>query len=200
MSRNAKILSAIAAAVLFAAVGLVAFVNLTGGSGAGSSDTSFSPATVAHHGAAPIAAGKLASDFKLTDLKGRTVSLSALHGKVVFLNIWATWCAPCRDEMPSIESLYQKFNKDKDFVVLAVSQDTAGPKVVVPFVEKNKLTFTVLLDPQNQVGDAYGVSGIPETFIIGRDGRIVAHHLGPYDWSNPEIRDALQELINSKPG
>lgn len=151
MSRNAKILSAIAAAVLFAAVGLVAFVNLTGG--AGSTDTSFNPATVAHHGSAPVAAGKLASDFKLRDLKGQTVSLSALHGKVVFLNIWATWCAPCRDEMPSIESLYQKFNQDKDFVVLAVSQDTDG-KAVAPFVEKNNLTFTILLDPQNQVGDA----------------------------------------------
>ena len=200
VSSNVKILSAIAAAVLIAAVGLAAFVNLTGGRQAESQDLGLTPAAVSPHGAAPVAAGKLAVDFKLKDLNGQTVSLSALHGKVVFLNIWATWCAPCRDEMPSIESLYKKFNKDKDFVVLAVSQDTEGRKAVAPYVEKNRLTFTVLLDPQNQVGDAYDVSGIPETFIIGRDGRIVAHHLGPYDWSNPEIREALQELINSKQG
>lgn len=194
MSRNARILSAIAAAALLVAIGLAAYANLTGGSGADSPEL---PAA-ARRGPA-VAAGKLAADFTLKDLNGRTVSLSALRGKVVFLNIWATWCGPCRDEMPSIESLYEKFNADRDFVVLAVSQDTDG-KLVAPFVKKNNLKFTIVLDPRNVVGDTYDVSGIPETFIIDRDGRIVAHHLGPYDWANPEIRDALQELINSKSG
>jgi len=148
----------------------------------------------------PVAAGKMAADFKLKDLKGNAVSLSSMRGKVVFLNIWATWCAPCREEMPSIESLYEKFRGDKDFVVLAVSQDTDGSRAVAPYVEKNGLNFTVLLDPQNEVGDEYNVSGIPETFIIGRDGRIVAHHLGPYDWSSGEMRAALEELIEAKEG
>ena len=102
--------------------------------------------------------------------------------------------------MPSIESLYEKFRGDKDFVVLAVSQDTEGRKAVAPYVKKNGLNFTVLLDPQNKVGEEYDVSGIPETFIIGRDGRIVAHHLGPYDWSSGEMRAALEELIEAKAG
>jgi peroxiredoxin len=122
-----------------------------------------------------------------------------LRGKVVFLNVWATWCAPCREEMPSIQSLYKDFKSNKDFVVLAVSQDT-DRGTVRPFVEHNHLQFIVLLDPRNEVGESYDVNGIPETFIIGRDGRIVAHHVGPYDWSNADIREALQELIKSRQG
>ena len=192
MSRNAKILSMIAVGGLLAALGLIVSVNLWR-SGHVSSEMAGSLT-------GPVAAGKMAADFKLKDLKGNAVSLSSMRGKVVFLNIWATWCAPCREEMPSIESLYEKFRGDKDFVVLAVSQDTDGSKAVAPYVEKNGLSFTVLLDPQNEVGDEYNVSGIPETFIIGRDGRIVAHHLGPYDWSSGEMRAALEELIEAKEG
>ena len=71
---------------------------------------------------------RLAADFKLQDLEGNTISLSSLRGKVVFLNVWATWCGPCREEMPSIESLYEEFSNDKDFVVLAVSQDSGDGK------------------------------------------------------------------------
>jgi peroxiredoxin len=67
-------------------------------------------------------------------------------------------------------------------------------------MEKNGFDFTVLLDPRNEVGESYSVTGVPETFIIGRDGRIVAHHVGPYDWSTSEMREALQELIKSKEG
>ena len=100
--------------------------------------------------------------------------------------------------MPSIETLYDEFSKDPDFVVLAVSQDSEGRGAVDSYVRKNGFKFTVLLDPQNQVGDAYEVSGIPETFIIDRTGRIVAHHVGPYDWAQPEMRDALRELIETK--
>jgi peroxiredoxin len=148
---------------------------------------------------ATVAAGKLAANFTLKDLMGDSISLASLRGKIVFLNIWATWCAPCREEMPSIQSLYNAFKANKDFVVLAVSQDTSG-EPVAPYVKQNHLKFTVLLDPRNEVGERYDVSGIPETFIIGRDGRIVAHHVGPYDWANADIREALQELIKSKQG
>jgi peroxiredoxin len=147
-----------------------------------------------------VAAGKVATDFKLRDLGGREVSLSSMRGKVVFLNLWATWCEPCRREMPSIEKLYEKFGRDKSFVILAVSEDSDGSKAVAPYVKQSGYRFEILLDPRNDVGEAYNVSGIPETFVIDRDGRIVAHHLGPYNWANPDIRDALQELINSKTG
>ncbi|HKV54577.1 MAG TPA: TlpA disulfide reductase family protein [Candidatus Binataceae bacterium] len=202
MSTNARILSAISFGVLLVAVGLIAFVNLPARSSGQSLDSASLGAIAPglHPQSNTVAAGKMAANFHLKDLKGDTVSLSGLRGKVVFLNVWATWCGPCREEMPSIEKLYDEFQKDQDFVVLAVSQDTDGSKAVTPYVEKKGLKFTVLLDPQNEVGEMYGVDGIPETFIIGRDGRIVAHHVGPYDWSNADIRDALQELISSKQG
>jgi cytochrome c biogenesis protein CcmG, thiol:disulfide interchange protein DsbE len=197
MSSNAKFFSAIALGMLLIAIGLISFLNLSSRWTLGSARAE--PETVPLSQSATVAAGKLATNFKLKDLKGDEISLASLRGKVVFLNIWATWCAPCREEMPSIESLYNDFKADKDFVVLAVSQDTDGT-TVGPFVKQNHLQFTVLLDPRNEVGERYDVNGIPETFIIGRDGRIVAHHVGPYDWSNGDIREALQELIKSRQG
>jgi cytochrome c biogenesis protein CcmG/thiol:disulfide interchange protein DsbE len=127
------------------------------------------------------------------------VELSSLRGKVVFLNVWATWCPPCRTEMPSIQALYRDFQKDQDFVTLAVSEDT-DVKQVQNYVKKNNFGFRVLLDPRNDVGESYGVNGLPESFVIGRDGRIVAHHIGPYDWANPDIREALQDLLKAKQG
>jgi len=147
----------------------------------------------------PVAAGGKAANFKLEALDGSTVSLEQLKGKVVFLNIWATWCGPCREEMPSMETLYDELRPNRDFVMLAVSQDTKGRLVVAPYVEKNGYHFKVLLDPENQVGEAYDVSGVPETFIIDREGRIVAHHMGAFDWSRPDVKDALKQLLESKP-
>ena len=147
----------------------------------------------------PVAAGGKAANFKLEALDGSTVSLEQLKGKVVFLNIWATWCGPCREEMPSMETLYDELRPNRDFVMLAVSQDTKGRLVVAPYVEKNGYHFKVLLDPENQVGEAYDVSGVPETFIIDREGRIVAHHMGAFDWSRPDVKDALKQLLETKP-
>jgi len=146
-----------------------------------------------------VAAGDKAANFKLEALDGSTVSLDQLRGKVVFLNIWATWCGPCREEMPSMETLYDELRTNRDFVMLAVSQDTKGRIVVAPYVEKNGYHFKVLLDPENKVGEAYEVSGVPETFIIDRGGRIVAHHMGAFDWSRPDVKDALRQLLESKP-
>jgi cytochrome c biogenesis protein CcmG/thiol:disulfide interchange protein DsbE len=148
---------------------------------------------------APVPAGDMAGDFKLEDaFTGETVSLASLKGKVVFLNVWATWCGPCREEMPSMETLYDELKGNKDFVMLAVSQDVKGKAAVVPYVEKNGYHFKILLDPENKVGDSYGVSGVPETFIIDRNGRIVAHHMGAFDWSRPDVKEALQQLLSAK--
>ncbi len=147
-----------------------------------------------------VAAGKMASAFALKDLNGDTVSMEGLRGKVVFLNVWATWCPPCREEMPSIEKLYDEFRDHKDFVILAVSQDSDGSKAVAPFVKQHGYHFPILLDPKNMVGEEYEVSGIPETFIIDRDGRIVAHHVGPFDWSRHDVEEAVQELLSDKEG
>ena len=197
MSSNARLFSLISLGALLIAIGLISFVNLSSHRTLGAARPGSETAPLSQPGT--VAAGKLAANFKLKDLKGDEISLASLRGKVVFLNVWATWCAPCREEMPSIESLYKDFKANKDFVVLAVSQDTDGA-MVRPFLEQNHLSFTVLLDPRNEVGERYDVNGIPETFIIGRDGRIVAHHVGPYDWSNADIREALQELIKSRQG
>lgn len=145
-------------------------------------------------------AGDKAADFRLEDLDGQTVSLSSLKGKVVFLNLWATWCGPCRMEMPSMETLYDEMRGNKDFVMLAVSQDSNGKEAVLPYIRKNGYHFQVLLDPENKVGEAYSVSGVPETFIIDRRGRIVAHHMGAFDWSRPDVKQALRELLDSKEG
>jgi peroxiredoxin len=155
---------------------------------------------IPEHQGAPISAGEKAAPFKLVDLSGRTVSLSDLHGKVVFLNVWATWCAPCREEMPSMETLWERMRSNKGFVMLAVSQDTGARDEVAAYVAKHGYQFDVLLDPKNDVAEAYRVTGVPETFIIDRAGRIVAHHSGAFDWAQPGIEDALVELLNDDKG
>jgi thiol-disulfide isomerase/thioredoxin len=117
-----------------------------------------------------------ALDFKLKDLNGKEVSLSQLKGKRVFLNFWATWCPPCKAEMPEIEALYNE-TKDSDLVILAVnigeSQNT-----VKSFMDKNKYNFSVLLDTDNSIAAKYNIQSIPTSFFIDKDGVIVSRHIG----------------------
>jgi peroxiredoxin len=136
-----------------------------------------------------------APDFTLRDLNGRPVRLSGLRGKVVFLNIWATWCPPCRMEMPSMESLHRRL-QGRDFVMLAVSEDESGPSAVRTFVDEMKLTFSVLLDPEGSLPPRYGVTGYPETFIIDRKGHVVEHFIGPEDWANEEAFRYFSGLLD----
>lgn len=140
------------------------------------------------------AGGYEAADFELPDLDGRVHKLSDYRGKVVFLNLWATWCPPCIAEMPSIEALHRRFGSD-GLVVLAVSEDGGGDSVVRPFVERLGVTFPVLLDPDGTVSPRYGVTGYPETFVIGRDGRVVEHFIGPTDWVSQERVNYFQTLL-----
>jgi peroxiredoxin len=200
MNRQIKLLSAIAGVALLVSMMLIVATQLRRERSSARPQGQGTAYSLGHDGHGPIAAGKEAAPFKLTDLKGDAVSLAALRGKVVFLNIWATWCAPCREEMPSMEKLYERMRGDKDFVMLAVSQDTGSRAEVMAYVKKHGYHFDVLLDPNNVVAEAYRVSGVPETFIIDRSGRIVAHHSGAFDWSQPAIRDALEELIKDKTG
>jgi len=140
-----------------------------------------------------------APDFAVSDLQGRTVRLSALRGKVVVLNLWATWCAPCVEEMPSMDKLWTRF-RDRDFVLLAVSQDEEGRRTVEPFVAKMHLSFPIFLDPEHQVGDRFGVWGYPETFVIDRNGYVVERVIGPRDWASSEATAALEALIAAGDG
>jgi len=133
----------------------------------------------------PTGVGLTAPDFTFPDLDGKTVKLSDYRGSVVLINIWATWCPSCVDEMPSMEKLYQKL-KGEDFEILAVSIDSSGTEVVAPFIKKYKLTFPVLIDPEETIAIAYRITGVPESFIIDKDGRIVKKIIGPIDWANPE--------------
>jgi len=114
------------------------------------------------------------ADFTLTDLQGKAWHLRDMHGKVVLLNFWATWCPPCRKEMPDLETLYGRF-KDQGFIVLAISdEDTAK---VAPFIVERKITYPVLLDPGRKVNDLYQVEGIPKSFVYDRNGKLVAQSI-----------------------
>ena len=139
--------------------------------------------------------GTLAPDFTLPDLNGINHTLSNYKGKVVFLNIWATWCQPCKDEMPSMEKLHQRF-KDKDFVMLAVSIDKDGKKAVEPFMKEYKLTFPALLDSAGTTSKLYETTGVPETFIIDKKGIVIHKVIGPRDWSVDSIFGVFEKIIS----
>ncbi len=135
-----------------------------------------------------------APDFLLPDMGGQAVRLSQLKGKVVLLNVWATWCGPCRKEMPTMEALARRLSGE-DFVLLAVSQDVDGAVTVKPYLQEGGYTFPVLLDVQGEVGRKYGVTGYPETFIIDRQGQVVYHHIGYNDWAQSQVEETLRRLI-----
>jgi len=138
--------------------------------------------------------GPPAPNFTLQGLDGRMVSLSDHKGKVVLLNIWATWCPPCVSETPSIDKLY-KMLKDEDFELLAVSVDEGGKKVVENFMEKKNLSFPVLLDPEGHVARLYRTTGVPESFIIRKDGTVDSKIEGAIDWTSPKVLKYFQKLM-----
>ena len=134
-----------------------------------------------------------ALDFTLKNLQGSEVSLNDLEGKVVFLNFWATWCGPCREEMPSMEKLWQKF-KEEAFVILAVDLQEKEEEVN-SFMNDYGLTFQALLDSKGEVGSMYAVRAIPTTFLIDPEGRIVGKALGARDWASEDAFDLIEHLL-----
>jgi len=124
----------------------------------------------------PNAIKTKAIDFKLKDLNGKELSLSDLKGKRVFLNFWATWCPPCKAEMPEIEKLYQE-TKNSNLVIVAV--EIGEPlNTVKPFIASNKYNFKVLIDPNQSVATQYNVTSIPTSYFINVDGNIVSKNIG----------------------
>lgn len=142
----------------------------------------------------PIKSNKKAPDFSLTDLNGRGVEIKQFKGKVIFLNFWATWCGPCKEEMPSLEVLHRQF-KEKNFVLLTISVDYEGIKPVQEFINKHQYTFPVLLDPKGETLDLFEVKGIPTTFLIDKKGKMVGKAIGPRDWKSVEVVSLLNFLI-----
>jgi peroxiredoxin len=113
-------------------------------------------------------------DFTLTDLQGKQWQLKDLRGKVVLVNFWATWCPPCRKEMPDLDTLFSKF-KDQGFVVLAISDEDAAK--VSPFIAERKIGYPILLDPGRRVTESFKVEGIPKSFVYDRAGKLVAQSI-----------------------
>jgi peroxiredoxin len=121
-------------------------------------------------------AGEMAPDFELVDIEGEAVSLSALQGKVVLINFWATWCGPCRIEMPLLQDRYTR-HADQGFEILAVSFD-APLDEVLDFQQEYELSFKILIDADETVQDLYRIRGFPTSVIVGRDGIIHTVHFG----------------------
>jgi len=146
-----------------------------------------------------LAVGKTAPDFSLTDLNDKPQRLSDFRGKVVFLNFWATWCKPCREEMPSMQVLHKNFEKD-GLVVLAVSIDrVTTTKDIPPFIKGMNLTFPVLIDSWGKTDKPYKRMGVPETFIIDQQGVIREIVIGPRDWTRLDSLQVLTKLLNVTP-
>jgi peroxiredoxin len=126
------------------------------------------------------------ADFTLADLQGKPWNLRDLRGKVVLVNFWATWCPPCRKEMPDLDALYNKF-KDHGLVVLAISDEQAAK--VSPFISERKISYPVLLDPGRKVNDLFIVEGIPKSFVYDREGKMVAQSI------DMRTRDQFLEML-----
>jgi len=137
-----------------------------------------------------------AEGFTLEDLRGSMVSLKDFRGKVIFLNFWASWCGPCRIEMPAMELLWQVF-QDDDFVILAVDvkeeRDT-----VSSFIEKNDYTFPVLLDSRGKVANMYDVRAYPTSFLIDWEGKVVGKAVGAREWASKDSFDLIKYLLDKK--
>ena len=114
------------------------------------------------------------ADFTLTDLQGKSWTLHELHGKVVLVNFWATWCPPCRKEMPDLDALYKRF-KNQGLVILAVDDEDASK--VKPFLTERPVTYPILLDPGRKVNDLFHIKGIPKSFVYDRKGKLVAQSI-----------------------
>lgn len=127
-----------------------------------------------------------AADFTLLDLEGKTWHLRDLKGKVVLVNFWATWCPPCRKEMPDLQALYDRY-KDQGFIVLSISDEENGK--VAAFIAEKKISYPVLLDPGRKVNDAFVVEGIPKSFVYDRDGKMVAQSI------DMRTRGQFQEML-----
>jgi peroxiredoxin len=138
--------------------------------------------------------GYTAPEFTLKDLDGKNVSLSDFKGRVVLLNFWATWCGPCRIEMPTLQALTEDY-AELPFVVVAVAGDFEGRSKVAPFMEGMGLTFPGLIDQDGRIQDLYYVNALPMTYVLDRQGTVVYKMVGFFDWNQKKFRDLVEGLI-----
>lgn len=151
----------------------------------------------------PVEIGAAAPGFELTALDGDTVALEDYRGKAVLLNFWATWCAPCREEMPALQRLQQRLGPE-GLEVVGINVDAAPGEMdalarwggdVQAFVREHGLSFDVLLDPEGGVMRRYGVTGLPTTILLDREGRVVSRTVGAAEWDSPEHVAAIRAVL-----
>ncbi len=135
-----------------------------------------------------------APELTVTDASGKALSLSELRGSVVFVNFWATWCAPCKEELPSVQGLYSRFKDDKGFRMVTVlyrdSYDNA-----VAYLKDNNFERPVWLDQREKGAKAYGVTGVPETYIVSKKGILKEKVIGPADWNSTQAISLISNLL-----
>lgn len=156
----------------------------------------------------PIVAGAEAPSFAYPNLDGREVSLEEHRGKVVLVNVWATWCAPCREEMPAMQRLYEDFDRD-EFEILAVSIDARLNQTdafgrpggdLEAFKTEYELTFPILHNPSGDIQREYQTTGVPESFLVGPDGVIQRKVAGSLDWDTPAVREQISRILQTAGG
>jgi thiol-disulfide isomerase/thioredoxin len=169
---------------------LVALIMLLTVSAAGAADL-----PPLGHKMNPVSPPLAAPDFTLPDLDGEARSLAEFRGKVVMLNFWATWCPPCRREMPSMQRLYEKY-RERGLVVVAVNQ-FEDPDLVFEFTGRLSLepTFPILFDRESRVSEQYKVKGLPTTYLLDREGRIHYRAIGGREFDHPEVEALIQGLL-----
>jgi peroxiredoxin len=140
----------------------------------------------------------LPPEFSLRTLEGQAVSVTALRGQVVLLNFWATWCLECRQELLALETLHRRFGP-RGLAVVGINT-REGPMAVRGYLRDRVLTFPVLLDPDGTVTRAYGVIGLPTTFLVGRDGRSAALAVGAREWASAAAVEIVEALLAAAPG
>jgi len=158
------------------------------------------PATtfaVLGHGLSRLPTPVAAPDFTLEDMDGKSYTLSSLRGKVVMVNFWATWCPPCREEIPSMETVYQAL-RNEDFIVLAINQ-WESPDHVFSYMGQLDVypNFPILFDRDSSVSVAFGVQGLPTTLLIDKQGRVVYRAMGGRNFNHPEVRALIQQMIDT---
>jgi thiol-disulfide isomerase/thioredoxin len=151
----------------------------------------------------PVEVGSMAPEVRASDLRGAPVRLSSLRGQVVLLNIWATWCGPCEQEMPSMQRLYRQLQPE-GLKIVAVSIDAAPGKLdldgraggdVAAFARSFGLSFDIWREPSGAIGRDYRTTGVPESFLVDRDGRIVKKVIGATEWDDPAVVELVRRLL-----
>ena len=136
---------------------------------------------------------KKAPEFTVTDEKGKKVHLSDFKGQAIMLHFWASWCPPCRSEFPYLNALYKDI-KSKDIVLLAVSLDEGGKDDVAKFKKNVSFDFPIYYNPSQDVADLYGTYGLPETFLINKEGTIVKKFIGPQNWGSEAMKAEISAV------